>query len=341
MMQNTSLKYPYRRFFARLLDEAIYFLITALIFTKGFCIFFWEVLPATKWYLSILFMFLIEPICLALFGATVGKYIMGLRLGDQGKRLPYLKALRRTFLLFKTGMGFGIPLLEWYRYFKSWLACKDGESLAWDIEERYELKDTKRFRIVILAFMILAAIPAGSLLYAWAFSPLHHSPITVADFSENFMDLKNYCGVYEQEALDDKGVWSTPPYAGQPSIYSADMPNFQFFVEAGAVTGFTATQETETTDYIPVNKMILKLALMSYLGAEDSLSVFQPDYWRLIRKLEEENLDSFRMECGGNIIQCQWEVENGIYIESQDLLVPDNQETPIKYQMNLVCQSVL
>ena len=144
-MQNTSLKYPYRRFFARLLDEAIYVLLAAFIFTKGFRIFFWELFPSIKWYLSILFMFLIEPICLALFGATAGKYIMGLRLGDQGKRLPYLKALRRTFLLFKTGMGFGIPLFEWYRYFKSWLACKDGEILAWDIEERYELKGYEAF----------------------------------------------------------------------------------------------------------------------------------------------------------------------------------------------------
>jgi uncharacterized RDD family membrane protein YckC len=62
--------------------------------------------------IAILASLLLESFCLAVFGATPGKWLMGVRVRDaKGAKLSFGAALRRWFYVFAIGRGLGIPLI--------------------------------------------------------------------------------------------------------------------------------------------------------------------------------------------------------------------------------------
>lgn len=337
-MKPAILAHPYRRFLARALDETFYMMIAAAIFSRGFRVYFWGLQPALMWYLMIGVMMAAEPVCLAVFGTTIGKKIMGLRLRSQGKKLSYFEALSRTFLLFKKGMGYGIPGYELVRYFKSWVACKYGDPLEWDIEESYELRDRKKFRIAWYILMMAFLAAGNGAVYAVSFLPIHTGAITSQEFVENVMELLRYQPGYADRILEEDGHWKND-WDSDPGIYSGDMPDIRFLTENGIMTGFVMEQRTETKKYIEVHKKLIKTAMMAYLGSVDQSAMLRPSYWKAVASLETDNVDSFELECAGKVISCQWQVENGIYAESMDVLVPENEKKPLIYQLKFSVSS--
>lgn len=338
-MASTFLAHPYRRFLARMLDEMFYMMIAALIFSRGFRVYFWGLQPFLMWYLMIGVMLAVEPICLAVFGTTIGKKLLGLRLRSRGGKLRYFEALSRTFLLFQKGMGYGLPVYEWIRYFKSWVACKYGDPLQWDIEESYELRDERPYRIPLYLIVMITAMAGHGAVYAISYLPLHRGTLTTQEFTENVMELLRYRGADSYLSLEADGHWRDESDLDL-GISSGDTPDIRFLTENGVLTGFVMEQKTETKKFIEVHKLLLKTSMMAYLGSVDPSAVLRPSYWKAVASLETDDLDSFEAECAGRIISCQWQVENGIYGESLDMLIPEDEKRPLHYELRFSVSSV-
>lgn len=141
---------PGRRFFARMLDLLLY---TALWGS------FLELLSGSSaiqnstgsgllnTVMSLLIMVLLEPLLLHLWGATPGKWIMGLSVTDSdGVRLSYSAGFSRTLSVLWYGMGGYIPIYRLIRLWKSYKACDEGSGLPWEVETSLSLRTQKRWR---------------------------------------------------------------------------------------------------------------------------------------------------------------------------------------------------
>lgn len=82
-----------------------------------------------------LLMTVTEPLLLAVFGTTIGKALFGLRVLDlKGDRLTLKKAYRRTFLVWRFGLGFGLPFYRLVVLGRVYVAKREGEPVGWEKE---------------------------------------------------------------------------------------------------------------------------------------------------------------------------------------------------------------
>ena len=113
--------YPWRRFLARTLDIMVigtllligFVLLIALFFPRnieGFISLLENTILAGSF--AYLLWLPVEGVCLATFGTTPGKWLLGIRvLSKDGTKLTYLTALQRTLLVWVQGDAAGIPIL--------------------------------------------------------------------------------------------------------------------------------------------------------------------------------------------------------------------------------------
>ena len=108
--------HPWRRYFARGIDLALVglpvsFVQYVLLHRNYTTVSRWEdiVCALIGWGLLLL----LEPLLLARFGTTAGKWCMGITVTrPDGGRLSYSEALNRTALVWFYGAGLGLPLVE-------------------------------------------------------------------------------------------------------------------------------------------------------------------------------------------------------------------------------------
>lgn len=124
---------PGRRFFARMLDLLLYTALWGI---------FLELLPGSSaiqnstgsgllnTVMTLLMMLFLEPLLLHLWGATPGKWVMGLSVTDSdGVRLSYSAGFSRTLSVLWYGMGGYIPIYRLIRLWKSYKACDESRDL--------------------------------------------------------------------------------------------------------------------------------------------------------------------------------------------------------------------
>lgn len=203
---------PGRRFFARMLDLLLY---TALWGS------FLELLSGSSaiqnstgsgllnTVMSLLIMVLLEPLLLHLWGATPGKWIMGLSVTDSdGVRLSYSAGFSRTLSVLWYGMGGYIPIYRLIRLWKSYKACDEGSGLPWEVETSLSLRTQKRWRAPVLACAyIIVVLGAMVLTITAAQLPRHRGDITAAEFCDNFNRLAAYHDFHFGGTLDETGKW--------------------------------------------------------------------------------------------------------------------------------------
>jgi len=155
-----TLNLPWRRYFARTLDELI--CLTPLLFLlpkiQDRALMFMPLV------LSCLVMLVLEPLFLHLFRATPGKAIFGIQVTDpEGNRLSYTQALNRTFDVLLHGVAFSLPFLREYLCFKSLKACERGEVLPWEQDSEVRYKDAKNWRLFLFAaaYLLVFALAAS------------------------------------------------------------------------------------------------------------------------------------------------------------------------------------
>ncbi len=144
--------HPWRRYAARHLDSVVYGVLLFPLLREL------DVGSVVTVALQLAAMLLLEPLQLRLFGTTIGKAIMGLRLTNlEEQRLSYSAGLERTWTVLWEGMGLGLPLVEYYFLYKSYNLCENGEFLPWEWDSEVTCKDEKLWRWGAY-FLVLAAV---------------------------------------------------------------------------------------------------------------------------------------------------------------------------------------
>ena len=144
---------PFRRWFARGLDEAIYstfidiFLIVCGLNPLGFA----ALQRALVLLGGVAMMLIVEPVLLSTWGTTPGKWVMGLCVRCYDGSKPSLNAaFYRVWDILRWGYGFFIPFYSLYRLYKSLFACLEPEELPWESDCLVKMKSPSNLRWVAL-----------------------------------------------------------------------------------------------------------------------------------------------------------------------------------------------
>jgi hypothetical protein len=325
-----GLAQPWRRYFARMLDISIYGIIWAAVY---YLVFRWQLrfsgdifFNLVSAYIAYGLMFAFEPIMLRFWGTTPGKWIFGLviRTAD-GQRLSYSEALDRTRCLFGKGMGYGIPIYSIVRTFKSYSACKDGETLEWDEGYTYTLKDDRKIRTVgfIAASVLAAALNTFVILEAEM--PLHRGELTPKEYYENCNDvMKRFDFVYGRR-MNERGEWVDAENDGFVYVSGHVLPEHELTLTDGIVTG-VRIEITDTQDVVYDVGEQMSLAILSFLAASDEMNCLRLGTSNILKRIRPSYVSFSFTEAG---IRVTNEVEiKGLDNIGGMFLIPIEGETP-------------
>ena len=193
---------PWQRFWARRLDRALASsAATVLLSLIGFgagqvpSLPYQIVTTACTW----LLIFAVEPLLLHVWGATPGKWLLGLELRDgQGKKLSIAQGTRRVWEVLWVGCGFAIPFYGLYRQYRCYRACREGEALSYDGEPGYLYYSTVPawgLRAFAAEAVAVALIPLTVWVNCQTVLPPHRGEaVTPAEFYENVNALADKLG---------------------------------------------------------------------------------------------------------------------------------------------------
>lgn len=231
--------HPWRRYFARGIDLALVglpvsFVQYVLLHRNYTTVSRWEdiVCALIGWGLLLL----LEPLLLARFGTTAGKWCMGITVTrPDGERLSYSEALNRTALVWFYGAGLGLPLVELVCSYLSYRRYTRGEELAWESGsiERFDERGTGKMALLCAASWAVC----GTLTVAMALAamlPPNRGDLTVAEFAENVNFYRGYFDYGQRWTLDSSGGWVENEY---------EYENVSYFGGGGAPAPFTYTVE--------------------------------------------------------------------------------------------------
>jgi len=167
-MDITSHPRPWVRFWARLLDMTFYSMMLAFIFPRiaDFSMFLlqhvsyqWQeyVTRLAEWILINLVAYIFfEGILLSTLGTTLGKMLFKVSLQDaQGKKLSFIAALKRTFLVYFRGLALLLPLISIITLIYSYISLKSSGTTSWDKECHTVVSHQKIGALHIIAAIIL------------------------------------------------------------------------------------------------------------------------------------------------------------------------------------------
>ncbi len=124
---------PWVRFLARMADYSFLSLVWLIVKHSFSFSFHYD------FFIPVLFFVWIpiEAFFLMVWGRTPGKLLLGLKVNVQGRRrIDYLLALKRSFLVWFWGMGLGIPIVNFFTLFHAFLRYKAIKTTSWDMQEK-------------------------------------------------------------------------------------------------------------------------------------------------------------------------------------------------------------
>lgn len=130
---------------------------------------------------------LIEPLLLARFGTTAGKWCMGITVTrPDGERLSYGEALERTAAVWLYGAGLGISIVELVCNYRSYRRYMNGEELAWESGQHRALRRARHREDGAALRGDHRAEPCPDPCYGLSAAlPPNRGELTVAEFAEN------------------------------------------------------------------------------------------------------------------------------------------------------------
>lgn len=183
--------HPVKRLLARFLDHYIYKVVLGFVLTVLL-----RIRPVDIWMTVIGYgiLFISVPInaaLLHLFGATPGKWIMGFRVErPDGRKLSFSDAWYREWAVLCYGFGWGIPIWDIYRMYKSYRYYKDIGEPEWDEDNEYIYRKSS-LKHIAASVAAIAVVIGMVLVVAWdsAKPAFRGENLTVSQFSQNY----NYC----------------------------------------------------------------------------------------------------------------------------------------------------
>lgn len=312
--------HPGRRFFARHLDlillSALLLFVQVTIFRKG--------LNATIFnpfsILMMLFLIPVEAVCYRFFGATPGKWALGITVdSSEGCRHTMRTAFSRAWRVYRYGMGFGIPIWILYRQFKCYTGCCDGFEMSWDDESELTFKPMDWKRCAAAVLLILVSIS----LYCSSISIAKQPIYTETDMNlEQFVEVYNY--YWELRTNDgDLGLKDDGTFHRENGIViyaNGDLSyeDFSYEMDGECITGIRYTEEWNDlfmVDCKPSRGYVAAAAMLSFGAGEDYESVHQlyETLNSLVDKALSENQNAFTYEESGIIITWTIQYENASY----------------------------
>lgn len=233
--------HPWRRYFARGIDLTLVGLMVSfvqfvLLHRNYTTVSRWEdiVCALIGWGLLVL----LEPLLLARFGTTVGKWCMGITVTrPDGGRLSYSEALNRTALVWFYGAGLGLPLVELVCSYLSYRRYTRGEELAWEegSVERFDERGTGRMVLLYAASTALSLALTLAMGLSAALPP-NRGELTVAEFAENVNFYRGYFDYGQRWTLDSSGEWVENEYENVIYFGGGGEPTpFSYTVEDGVL----------------------------------------------------------------------------------------------------------
>lgn len=123
---------PGNRFIARWIDLMLFGVFSAML-----CAFAWrdffKISDAARGFLMLFVYVFVEPIMLCSWGSTPGKSLLGVRLRRKdGNKLTYFEALYRSFEVWISGFGLGIPIVTLFTLSGEYKRLKKEGMTSWD-----------------------------------------------------------------------------------------------------------------------------------------------------------------------------------------------------------------
>lgn len=322
--------HPWRRFAARTLD---YTLFSAIIRFLLFVIF--RIRPISGFFLTLLLnigyglLFVpVEALMLHLWGTTLGKWIMGIRLDYiQGGNLPLGAAFRRAFRVYKSGMGFCLPVIQplrnliyyctltgralfWWRRYEE---IDPPDDLQWDEETEiiYSVRTGKE-NAGLAGFLALWVLISTITVMDIAKPKYRGNALTVAQFAENYnyvLDLLDEDHERYQELQPDGTKY---PYSDTMAVISIggtqenQQDNFAYETEGGFIRTISYQNSWQDIFYVqPVGSECYNAAV-SLLMAQDGYSLPELYEFSQLWETEQNNaISSFRYQ----ILEVSWEIQ--------------------------------
>ncbi len=336
---------PWRRFFARQLDLAVYGFCLNAILMLVFHINPERISSETQignftfsvaWLsiLALVIMLFVEPLFLAVFATTPGKWIMGFRVTDNdGCHLSYQAAFSRTWTVLWRGCGLGIPPFVLYRSWKSYRDCSDGVPLDWEYDAELTQKDEGVWRIAALVCAFLLLYGAENLVSLEATMPRYRGDLTAEEFYANYNQLASWYGLLDSAySLGSDGHWwnsadvAVATEINSITVYLGSGPYFldsDLTEKDDVVTGVSFHYETtDSTLYVQSYQEQMLLTTMSFACAQKGFGVFSTARRQILNVVSSYPQESFHYSCNGITVDCQVEYSGYMMLPYEDVLAP-------------------
>lgn len=329
--------YPWRRFFARWLDLWLYsalwsaFGMLVLRFNPPDGLFF----TLLGSYLNYGTMLAVEPLLLSTWGYTPGKWIFGLQVRNrEGGKLCWTEAMSRTWQVFAKGEGYGIPIYNLYRYYKSYRVCSDCEFLPWEEECGCPvIKDLRARRCWGFVGAAAALFVLMFFAVAQAQMPRHRGMLTPEQYVDNVNDMYRYLTQDANWTMDENGHWeqtgNTFSMYGDVSVDHRLTTN-----EDGQVTAVTLAVDQRGEQVIHGAQIIDKLlAAISFAAAAGDYNCISWLNSGVLSQISEKDFEDYTIQAGGVTIT-QTVLQEGYQDVGGWLLADDGvPEDQLRYQM--------
>lgn len=316
-----EVRVPWRRYFARSLDSTLYMTVWNILLLLVFRVNIVGRSPLGRLLdlaVGVLLMLALEPILLACFGTTPGKWILGLAVTDcEGRRLTLEQARDRTWQVLRQGLGFCLPVYHIVRLWKSYREKQD-----WELRTEIILRDQRVWRIA--AYVGVNLLLAGVVLFSYRIAerPANRGEITVGEFCENYNLLSRfYFGLDAGRALDARGQWAGGDrfsFGGSEAL----TPDLRFTEEGGLMTGMEFTVDLRgSSDWIAGYQNEMLLFMLAYAGAQKKGIELVPETDDIVKTLSKDPFGSFEISLYGVSIAC--EVQYSGYYNMGTMLIPE------------------
>lgn len=342
---------PWKRYFARLIDETIYLIFWHMILSLGFHMNIRQTglaFVVIGTIMQSVLLLLVEPVMLSRFGTTPGKFLFGFRVSaESGARLTWREAYDRTGIVLKKGLGFYIPVYGLIREYSSYRDCKKGEILEWE-EDNILTLDERHMRWKVIAAVLVLSVLDVLNYFVWQAGalPQNRGNITAAQYAENFNHLQEFYQIDHQmnhpeflppyndsmKRLNQYGDWEQMDgkwYVVDTGVDYPDLPRIQFTEKDGVLTEISLSSEYKDEKMeIPVYGDLMALASLSYICAQDDYHLLLSPPSRLYNRVKEygDQCSDFMINEAGVKVQASfdfsgYEIRQAQY-GSSDVLVP-------------------
>lgn len=109
----------------------------------------------------------IESAFLVLFGTTLGKFLLGIKIEIfGGYRFTYFAALQRSFLVWFKGLGIGLGIITFFTMLNEYDKLKKNGLTSWDekFKINVEHSGTSTIRLIIIFILIVFFLYSISVL---------------------------------------------------------------------------------------------------------------------------------------------------------------------------------